>query len=193
MAIRTIGDLAQTPEAILARLLGEQSSRHLWELSHGLDPRDVVAYEAPKSVSHEETYARDLDREEDVLREILSLSHRVAARLRAEGFRARTVTVKLRLPSFATLTRSRTLATPTDLASDIFRVARELLAKLPPGRRRFRLLGVAATGLVPAGAEQLALQREGRWEEAERALDRIQRRFGTGAARPASLLRGPSP
>jgi len=193
LGIRTVGELADTPGAILGRVLGEVQARSLAELAAGRDPRAVVPFEAPKSVSHEETYARDLDREEDVLREILSLSHRVAARLRAEGFRARTITVKLRLPSFATLTRSRTLATPTDLASDIFRVARELLAKLPPGRRRFRLLGVAATGLVPAGAEQLALQREGRWEEAERALDRIQRRFGTGAARPASLLRGPSP
>ena len=109
--------------------------------------------------------------------------------MRAEGFRARTVTLKLRLPSFATLTRSRTLATPTDLAAELFHVARELLAKLPPGRRRFRLIGVAATGLVPAGAEQLALHREGRWDDAERALDRIERRFGKGAARPASLIR----
>jgi len=126
-----------------------------------------------------------------VLREILALSHRVAARLRSEGFRARTVTLKLRLPSFSTLTRSKTPPAPTDLAADIYRVARELLQKLPAGRRRFRLVGVAATGLVPAGAQQLALQRAGRWEEAERALDRIQRRFGKGAAGPATLLREP--
>jgi len=70
-------------------------------------------------------------------------------------------------------------------------VARELLLKLPEGRRRFRLIGVAATGLVPAGAEQIALVREGRWEEAERALDRVARRFGQGSAGPASLLREP--
>jgi DNA polymerase-4 len=190
LGIRTVGELAHAPGSILERVLGEVQARSLADLAAGRDARVVVPFEAPKSVSHEETFARDLDHEDDILREILSLSHRVAARLRAEGFRARTVTLKLRLPSFATLTRSRTLATPTDLAAELFHVARELLAKLPPGRRRFRLIGVAATGLVPAGAEQLALHRAGRWDDAERALDRIERRFGKGAARPASLLRG---
>jgi DNA polymerase-4 len=191
LGIRTIGELARTPPAILDRVLGENQARALLELAAGHDPRRVVTFEAPKSVSHEETYPRDLDGSDEILREILALSHRVAARLRADGYRARTVTLKLRLPSFATLTRSRTLPDPTDLAADVFRVARELLLKLPEGRRRFRLIGVAATGLVPAGAEQIALVREGRWEEAERALDRVARRFGQGSAGPASLLREP--
>ena len=48
---------------------------------------------------------------------------------------------------------------------------------------------MAASGLAPAGTEQLALVRSGRWLDAERALDRIERRFGEGAALPASLLR----
>ena len=157
-------------------------------LSAGRDGRQVVPFEAPKSVSHEETYPRDLDDHDEILREILALSHRVASRLRADGYRARTVTVKLRLPSFSTLTRGRTLRAPTDLAADLFAVARELFLNLPEGRRRFRLIGVAASGLVPAGAEQLALVREGRWSEAERAMDRVERRFGRGAATPAALL-----
>jgi len=99
--------------------------------------------------------------------------------------------LKLRLPSFSTLTRSLTLPDPTDVGSEIFTVARELFLRLPTGRRRFRLIGVAATGLVPAGAEQLALVREGRWGDAERALDRVRRRFGTDAALPAALLHRP--
>jgi hypothetical protein len=67
-------------------------------------------------------------------------------------------------------------------------VARELLIALPAGRRRFRLIGVAATGLAAAGAEQVALIREGRWGEAERALDKVNRRFGEAAALPAALI-----
>jgi DNA polymerase IV len=190
LGIRTAGELARTPSAILERALGEAHAAQLLELSLGRDDREVVPFEAPKSVSHEETYPRDLDGEEEILREILALSHRVGARLRAEGYRARTVTLKLRLPSFSTLTRSRTLPIATDLASDIYRVGAELLQKLPPARRRFRLIGVAASGLVQAGADQVALIRGGRWEEAERTLDRIQSRFGSGAAMPAALLRG---
>ena len=188
LGIRTVGQLARTPPAILERALGQAHGRGLLDLANGVDPRSVVPFEAPKSVSHEETYARDLDDRDEILRELLSLSHRVAARLREDGYRARTVTVKFRLASFTTLTRSRTLPEATDVGPDLFRVAGELFDALPPGRRRFRLLGVAGSGLVPVGAEQVALVRAGRWQDAERALDRVARRFGRDAAVPAALL-----
>ena len=204
LGLRTLGHLAALDRADLLARFGQDGvaahrlasgpdlrpldAHDLLELAHGRDGRQVVPFEAPKSVSHEETYPRDLDGDEEVLREILSLSHRVAARLRAEGYRARTVTLKLRLPSFSTLTRSRTLPEATDTAADVYHVARQLLLRLPPGRRRFRLIGVAGSGLEPAGAEQVSLVREGRWRDAERALDRVTGRFGRGTALPAALL-----
>jgi DNA polymerase-4 len=151
----------------------------------------VIPYEAPKSLSHEETFDRDLDADDDVLRELLRLSFRVAARLRSEGYRARTVVLKVRLASFATLTRSKTIPDPTDAGADIFRIVAGLYRAIPGQRRRIRLLGVAGGGLVPSGGEQLALVRAGMWEDAERALDRIERRFGPGTAFPAALLEGP--
>ena len=192
LGIRSVADLAQTPLSILERALGEVQARYLLDLANGRDGRPVIPFEAPKSVSHEETYPRDLDDEDEILREILSLSHRVAIRLRTDGYRAKTVTLKLRLPSFSTITRSHTLRQATDLATDIVRTTREMVLKLPAGRRRFRLIGVAASGLAPAGAEQVALVRSGRWEEAEQAMDRIQRRFGRGTAVPATLLGRPA-
>jgi len=190
---KTVGDLSRTSPAILGRLIGEQHARDLHELSLGRDDRPVVAYEPPKSVSHEETFGVDLDAEEDLLREALALSHRVAARLREDGYRARTITLKVRLANFTTLTRSRTLSASTDVAADLYEVAVELYRGLPGARRRVRLLGIAATGLVPAGQEQLALLRGERWGDVERAMDRIERRFGRGATMPATLLerRGP--
>jgi DNA polymerase-4 len=96
--------------------------------------------------------------------------------------------LKVRLANFTTLTRSRTLAAPTDVGADLYEVAAELYRGLPGAHRRVRLVGVQATGLVPAGAEQLALLRGERWGDVERAVDRIERRFGRGAAVPASLL-----
>jgi DNA polymerase-4 len=188
LGARTVGDLAEMSVRILESVLGEQHARHLAELAAGRDDRRVVPYEPPKQISHEETYEHDLDAEGPILRELLRLSFRVASRLRHEGFRARTLTLKTRLASFATLTRSRTLADPTDTGADVFRTIAELYRAIPGTRRRIRLLGVAAGGLVAAGAEQLALVRAGRWEDAERALDRIESRFGPGAAFPAALL-----
>ncbi len=188
LGIRTIGELGRTPLPILERLLGEGTARHLSELAHGVDDRDVIPYEPPKSVSHEETFEHDLDADEDILRELLDLSGRVASRLREDGYRARTVVLKARLANFQTLTRSRTLSDPTDIGADVYRTVVELYRALPGQRRRIRLLGVQATGLVEAGGEQLALLHEERWGDVERALDRIERRFGRGAARPASLI-----
>ena len=188
MAVRTIGDLGRTPVSILERLLGVQNATHLSELAHGIDQRDVVPYEAPKSVGHEETFERDLDDETELLRELLALSGRVATRLRADGYQARTVTLKVRLASFTTLTRSRTLADATDVGADLYRTVAELYRALPGARRRVRLLGVQAHGLVAAGAEQLAMLRGERWGDVERVIDRIDLRFGTGSAMPASLL-----
>ena len=188
LAVRTIGDLRRTPESILARLLGEQHARHLSQLANGVDDRHVVPYEAPKSIGHEETFEHDLDDDETILRELLALSGKVASRLRADGYRARTVTMKVRLATFTTLSRSKTMRDATDVGAELYQVVAGLYRALPGERRRVRLLGVQGSGLLPAGAEQLALLRGERWGDVERAVDRIERRFGRGSAMPASLL-----
>ena len=113
LGVKTVGDLGRIPPAVLGRLLGEQHARDLSDLARGIDDRPVVPYEAPKSVSHEETFDTDLDADEDLLREILALSQRVGSRLREDGYRCRTVVLKIRLANFTTLTRSRTLPAPT--------------------------------------------------------------------------------
>src|SRR3954470_17093368 len=203
LAIRTVGDLARTPRAVLERLLGEAAAQHLTELAHGVDDRDVIAYETPKSIGHEETFERDLDDTDEILRELLHLTARVAARLRDDGYRARTVTLKVRLANFSspptgtlkvrranftTIPRARTMPDATDVGADLYHVVAELYRALPGGGRRVRLLGVQASGLQPAGAEQLALLRGERWADIERTLDRIEHRFGKGAATQATLL-----
>ena len=188
LGVRTVGELAGLPGSILSRVVGEAQARHLLELSRGEDDRPVVPYETPKSVSHEETFGHDLDDDVHILREVLGLARRVGARLRQDGYVARTVVLKVRLANFSTLTRSRTLAAPTDVAADRYEVAADLYRALPGARRRIRLLGVQATGLVPAGAEQMALLRGSRWGDVERVIDRIDRRFGKDSTMPAVLL-----
>jgi DNA polymerase-4 len=194
LGVRTVGELARLPEVILARVLGEAHAAGLLALARGEDERAVVPYEAPKSVSHEETFDHDLDDDGLILRELLGLSRRVGSRLRKDGYLARTVSIKVRLANFSTLTRAKTLRAPTDVAADLYDVAAGLYTGLPGANRRIRLLGVQATGLVAAGAQQLALLRGRRWGDVERAVDRIDRRFGKDSAMPASLLppgRGP--
>ena len=60
----------------------------------------------------------------------------------------RTVQLKVRYANFRTITRSRTLREPTDLAADIGAVARGLLAAVPDLDRGIRLLGVSIQQLL---------------------------------------------
>jgi DNA polymerase-4 len=191
LGLRTVSDLAHTPLGTLKRALGEATGSHLHELSWGRDPRRVVPEQAEKSVGAEETFPRDIDDPEIVLREVLRLSERVAARLRSQDVVGRTVVIKVRFADFTTITRSRTLPEHTDVARTVYGTARELFDRLGLDRARLRLVGVRVEGLVPAssGHRQLALdERPQGWREAELAVDRASARFGAGVVRPAALV-----
>jgi DNA polymerase-4 len=192
LGLRTVGDIAHVPAATLRRELGA-AGEHLHALAWGRDDRRVTPTREEKSVGAEETFPVDVDDPDVIRQELLRLSERTARALRDAGCVARTVTVKLRLASFKTITRSRTLAEPTDVAQEIYSIAGALYEGSGLGpRARLRLVGVRATGLRPAtgSARQLALDdRVAGWREAEQAVDRISRRFGTGTVRPAALFR----
>jgi DNA polymerase IV len=191
LGLRTIGDIAHTPAATLQRELGVAHGSHLAALAWGRDERSVVPHAPEKSIGAEETFASDIDDPTLIRKELLRLSDRTARSLRSSGCVARTVVVKLRLANFTTITRSRTLPEPTDVARKIHQTACDLFAAAGLDRARLRLVGVRVTGLVPAStaATQLMLgERPTHWREAEQAIDKIAHRFGTDAVRPAALV-----
>jgi DNA polymerase-4 len=196
LGLRSVGDIARTPAVTLQRALGPAVGAHLAALAWGRDERHVVPLEPDKSIGHEETFPRDVDDPAVVLRELLRLSERTAARLREQGHAARTVSIKVRFADFTTITRSRTLRLPTDTGRDIYEVARTLFTNLGLQRARLRLVGVRAESLTPGGqaARQLVLGERGSgWREADQAVDRASRRFGAGIVRPATLVEPPLP
>ncbi|RJK96830.1 DNA polymerase IV [Vallicoccus soli] len=189
--LRTVGEVAHTPVRTLQRVLGPTAGAHLHALSWGRDERRVVAQEPERSVGAEETFARDVDDPEVVRRELLRLSERVAARLRAGGQQGRTVTLKVRFADFTTITRARTLREATDVGRVVYATARQLYDALGLDRARLRLVGVRVEGLsdTERTPRQLVLdERAEGWREAELAVDRAVLRFGAGAVRPAALV-----
>ena len=195
LGLRTVGDIAHTPLDTLQRELGAAHGAHLAALAWGRDERRVTPRTPDKSIGAEETFARDIDDPDRIRRELLRLSGRTARGLRAGGYVARTVSVKLRLASFKTLTRSRTLPYPTDIAREIYATACALYESsgLDQGAR-LRLVGVRASGLAPAASANAQLTLDDRpvgWREAERAVDQLARRFGASAVQPAVLVDNP--
>ncbi len=191
--ITTVAQLADSDLATVQRAVGKVGGAHLHDLAWGRDPRPVHPGREEKSVGAEETFAEDVADPVVVQAKALQLADRCAERLRSHGLVARTVAVKVRASDFRTLTRARTLATPTDVGREIYLAARELLAGVDLGGLPVRLVGVRAEGLTPASEtvrqptlEEAAAEDAGDRRQAERAMDEVRRRFGAGAIRPAS-------
>jgi len=196
LGLRTVADIAHTPVDTLRRALGDNAGPALHELAWGRDSRSVVPTHRERSIGADETFSYDVDDPAYIHRELLKLSDRTAARVRAAGMVGRTVTVKVRFSDFTTITRSRTLRDPTDVSRDIFAMALALYDGLGLQRVRLRLVGVRMTGLMDsaeAPIQGMLDEPEHGWRDADRAVDRAGARFGAGAVRPASLVQGERP
>lgn len=189
LGLRTIGDVAHAPVDMVRRAIGEAAATRLHALSWGRDPRAVTPGREEKSIGHETTFETDRTDAAELHRVLLQLSEGVGQRVRRAGVLARTVSLKLRFSDFTTITRSRTLAEPTEVSRRIYEAARELYDQANSSARPVRLVGVRAEQLVGDGGSPLGLWDDDEdWREAEQTMDAIAARFGAGAVRPAALL-----
>jgi DNA polymerase-4 len=187
--LRSVADVAATPLDVLRGWVGDASGIRLHQLANGIDDRGVEPQSREKSIGHEQTFEIDVTDAAIVRRELLRLASQVGARLRSHGLVARTVSLKLRYADFRTITRSRTLAEPTNVGKRIFAEVAELVdAVLQPGDA-VRLLGVRGESLVPDGAgAPLLWDPDEDWRDAEQAVDKVAARFGAGAVTSAALV-----
>jgi len=192
MGLLTVADLADAPLHVLQKAVGDASGRRLHDLANGRDARRVVTESREKSIGHENTFGTDVADADILRRELLRLSGRVGERLRTHAMVARTVAIKVRFSDFRTITRSRTLAEPTNVGRRLFEEAWDVFEALGLDVRQtpIRLIGVRAEQLLDAGGDALALwDPDEEWRETERTLDAVSARFGRGMIGPASLVR----
>ncbi|HSM73720.1 MAG TPA: DNA polymerase IV [Desulfobacterales bacterium] len=191
LGIRTLGELRKFPDGLLERRLG-RFGRRLKSLAFGLDPTPVVPFTPAKSVSSEETLAADTADQALLRNQLLAQAETVGAQLRKMGMRARTITLKLKYADFSQITRSVTLPGATQAADTIFEAAVNLL-QAQPLTRKVRLIGVGASHFLPQSApSQMTLFEDGPdrnadWEKVDQTVDAIDRKFGRGKVRKASL------
>jgi len=190
MGLFTIADIANTPRSTLIRVLGQASGASLYELAWGRDYRDVITEHSEKSISASQTFDVDLYQPEEILKEFLRLTERSADRMRAKGLAANTISIKVRFADFKTISRSKTLDLPTTGTQEIFEVAKSLFLGLELDRVLVRLVGVSLDSLVENDdVKQMVLgERTSSWQQADRAIDRVKAKFGSGSLRPARLV-----
>lgn len=156
LGIRWISQLRQAPGAVLVGRLGKHG-RYLQQLAAGVDDRPVEDRRERKSLGKETTFSQDLRDPDAVKGEVDRLARVVADGLLRRHLAACTVTLKVRYGDFSTMTRSRTVRTPTAEGAVLAGISRALLERTEALRRPVRLLGVAASALSPAAGEQLSL------------------------------------
>ena len=130
--ILKMGDLQKCDEIDLMKRYGAMGPR-LYNFSRGEDKRKVNSVSLVKSISNETTLEIDIADIEQLLSILWPLCEKVSDRLKAKGLTGRTVVLKAKTTRFKTLTRNRTLSTPTQHAETIFEIGQEMLRLLAKG------------------------------------------------------------
>ncbi|WP_020401245.1 DNA polymerase IV [Kordiimonas gwangyangensis] len=177
-----IRQLQAMDEGTLVRRYGETGLR-LYRLARGIDSRKVSPEQTVKSVSSERTLDRDLVTYDELEAKLWRLSENVSTDLKGKSLAGLTVTLKLKTSMHRTITRSRTLDAPTQLAGPIFEVGQQLLRPLADGTP-YRLIGIGMSHFRPlteADQPDLIEPTRTKRNKAEQAMDSLKGRFGNSA------------
>lgn len=193
IGIQTLRDMRLAPDAMLEPVFGRYVAQ-VKARAAGIDDRPVIADWDEKQISAEETFERDLTDKARMHAELAQLTDRMAGRLRASGWMAGCVVVKIRRKDFKTYTRQCQLRPLTQetrtLASAAAKLLDEWLEQQP--RAAVRLLGVGASDLTNAPQLDLfAMPESKRNQHLDAAIDDIRAKFGADALSRASSLRKP--
>lgn len=195
--LRTLGELRAATDATLWPLFGRDTPR-MRERAAGIDDRPVEPDLEEKSLSAEDTFAQDLADPRRLDAQLSRLADLASERLRARGLMAGRIGVKIRRHDFATFTRQRAIAPPTQDGRTVRNVARELLSRwlAEHAGAKLRLLGVVLTDLSPAsqlglfdaGQPPRATGESGRDPRLDSTLDEVRARFGRDALRRGNTI-----
>lgn len=179
LGIRTIGDLAHKTPVELTGIFGK-SGLEFWKLANGIDERSVSPQGDSKSVSGEVTFDSDTQDRVKIESTLVFLSEKVSRRLRETGFKAWTITLKIRLEGFKTFTRAVSMESATNFVDVIYRNVKGLFEKFDTRGKAVRLVGVRCSNLRPAGTPDSLFKdlTDEKCEAKHKALDSIKDKFG---------------
>lgn len=197
--ITTIGGIANADPKLLHDWFGKWGYV-LHTFANGRDTAPVAQAgdEAlVKSIGNSTTTPRDICNWEDAKIVFYNLAESVAARLREQGLKGRTIQIGVRDNALRCFERQMKLPEPTCISSEICMAALHLLRESYGFERPLRSIGVRAADLVSARENmQLSLlsdgHRQDRQERLDCAVEDIRRRFGHYSIARAVMATDPS-
>ncbi|HEY9595997.1 MAG TPA: DNA polymerase IV, partial [Spirochaetia bacterium] len=191
--ISTVSELRGVPRARIAALLGEAAASFLVTVVSGADPGIFSEEPRSRSLSSETTFEHDRADREGIDIVLLDLCQEVMFRMIEEGWKSKTVALKLRFHDFTTVSAQKTLKHWVASADELHAIGRELLESRWSGKTPVRLVGIGFSNLSPAETpDQLELFSDGRsrQKKVEETVVRIRKKMGDGTLTKASLLGG---
>lgn len=193
LRIETIGDLAESNEAAVKKLLGKAGEIiHRYARGDDNDPVDPHANDEVKSVGNGMTFRRDLCGEKDIMCGIMHLSESIAVRMRKKGVKCTVVQVTIKDPDMISIQRQEKLEAPTNLAKDITDKAMEIIRHNWNMKKPIRMLTVTGGGIVSEdSATQISFfdtEKDPKRENLEKALDKIRDKYGNDAIKSANTI-----
>ena len=189
--IRSFTDLLRWQRVDLTQKFGSMGER-LWHLARGQDHRRISRNTPVKSISNETTFFEDTADPDLLDGHLWRMCEKVSDRAKAKELAGRVVTLKLKTADHKIITKRQTLEDTTQLADRVYRVARALLSQIPAGQA-YRLIGAGLSDLCAASQAErsgdLLDPQAHQRGAAERATDKIRKKFGEDAILKGRALR----
>ncbi len=189
--IRSFTDLLRWQRVDLTQKFGSMGER-LWHLARGQDHRRISRNTPVKSISNETTFFEDTADPDLLDGHLWRMCEKVSDRAKAKELAGRVVTLKLKTADHKIITKRQTLEDATQLADRVYRVARALLSQIPAGQA-YRLIGAGLSDLCAASQAErsgdLLDPQAHQRGAAERATDKIRKKFGEDAILKGRALR----
>jgi DNA polymerase IV len=175
--LRFVRDLFMAAPGDLEAAFGREW-RGMLACARGEDDRPVETEEEDaKSYSQQETFATNVGDFGAIERVAKRMVDELMPKIRTDGKRVRTLTVKVRYPDFAQESHGRTLAEATDLEAPFYPLVGPLLRAAWRRRQPLRLVSVRLSG-VEDGPAQLEMFAQG--DEKRRRLAGVLDRLNRG-------------
>jgi DNA polymerase-4 len=180
--IRTIGELARMDVAVVKSILGVKAGEHLHNYANGIDDSPVLENrERAKGYGNSITLEYDVKSFSDAYKILLALSDSTAARMRADGMKARCVSVSIRDIDFNDKSHQKRLSASSDITTEIFSVCQSLINELWDTKKPLRLLGVTLSDVTDEDDIQLSIfdsDKKDKERVIDKTVDSIRNKFG---------------
>ena len=203
MGIKTLAQLSEVDVEELRDVFGSAAEMMLAR-ARGEDVSEVTTDREVKSVSHEVSFATDLETREEIEASLTTLMTQVGRRLRMKGLAGTTLTLKVRFSDRSVHTAQMHLDAPSDDDIELRPKLSALLDRIWAPGRNVRLLGVGVSGFgKQQESQQTLFELESDASEREailieddekrrsllNAFDTLKEKFGEGSVLFGSDLR----